>query len=392
MQLLGGLTPDVFLREYWQKKPLLIRQAWPDFSPVITKEELAGLSLEQDIESRLIIEQQAQPNYQTSQAPWELKTGPFSEQTYQQLPESHWTLLIQALDHWLPEAANILQRFNFIPNWRVDDLMVSYAVDGGSVGAHYDQYDVFLLQAEGQREWHIGEFCNDKSEIIEGLPIKLLLNFNETDRWILEPGDMLYLPPALSHYGIACGQCMTYSIGFRAPSHSEIAQTLLDNIIIESSDDLRYQDRQFSRIDKPGQITQAALEPIKDLLKTLIDDEHLLARALGELMSEAKYPQLTAEALNHEDVVDALQYIQDTPDQWCIKDEKTRLAYYHKDQTLSLFIQGKQHLQPIENLALVEYLANHHQYEHSKLCALIKNSAAQEMIEYLIKHQHLYWP
>ena len=224
MHILGDLSVEAFLRDYWQKKPLVIRQAWPNFQPLLAADELAGLSLESEIESRLVMEH-------GTAGPWEIRKGPFDESAFADLPESHWTLLVQAVDHWIPEAADLLEHFRFLPGWRVDDLMISYAVDGGSVGPHYDQYDVFLLQAEGQREWRIGQMCHEDSAILKGPMIRVLAAFEETERWVLNPGDMLYLPPQLAHYGIAQGECQTYSIGFRAPSVAELAQSALDQVL-----------------------------------------------------------------------------------------------------------------------------------------------------------------
>lgn len=398
MQLLGGLSKEEFLAEYWQKKPLLIRQAWPNFTPLLSAQELAGLSLEQGIESRILIEQQALPSFKKDQPeqkelePWVLKKGPFDEQTYENLPQTHWTLLIQALDHWLPEARHVMDKFNFIPNWRVDDLMVSYATDGGSVGAHYDQYDVFLLQAQGQRQWRIGQMCDESSEIIEGLPVKLLREFNETQSWVLEPGDMLYLPPALAHYGIAQGECMTYSIGFRAPSYSELAQSLLDEVIISNNDSKRYQDERFSELDKPGKLTADALAPIKAMLKNLIDDDALLASSLGQLMSEAKYPELTAEPLESEEAAELLEQLKAQPKGICYKDEQTRFAYYVQNQSVDFFIQGQKYSHSLKMLEIIEYLANQNQYDNSKLLELMRQNQGEQLVTDLFKKQYLYLP
>jgi 50S ribosomal protein L16 3-hydroxylase len=166
MHVLGELSVAEFLRDYWQKKPLLIRNAWPDFQPLLTADELAGLSLEEEIESRIVMEH-------GKEGPWEILKGPFNDDVFADLPETHWTLLVQAVDHWIPEAADLMEHFRFLPRWRIDDLMISFAVDGGSVGPHYDQYDVFLLQAEGQREWRIGQMCSEQSDILDGPKIRV---------------------------------------------------------------------------------------------------------------------------------------------------------------------------------------------------------------------------
>jgi 50S ribosomal protein L16 3-hydroxylase len=209
LEQLGDMPIETFLRDYWQKKPLLIRQAYPGFELPIDGDELAGLALEEEVESRIVLEH--------GKTPWELRHGPFDEQTFSQLPESHWTLLVQAVDQWVPEIHELLQDFQFIPGWRLDDIMISYASDKGSVGPHFDYYDVFLLQGMGKRRWRIGQHCDSGSELVEGTPLKLLRNFETTDEWVLEPGDMLYIPPGIAHWGIAEGECITCSIGFRAP-------------------------------------------------------------------------------------------------------------------------------------------------------------------------------
>ena len=194
LQLLGGLTAREFLRDYWQRKPLLIRQAIPDFQNPLEPDELAGLSLEEEIESRLIIGQDRT---------WELRRGPLPEDTFAGLPERDWTLLVQSVDQFVPEVDEVLEPFRFLPSWRVDDVMISYAAPGGGVGPHYDHYDVFLLQGHGRRRWRIGQPCTADSPLIDGLELKILADFQQTDEWVLEPGDMLYLPPGIAHYGIA---------------------------------------------------------------------------------------------------------------------------------------------------------------------------------------------
>src|SRR5690606_33230205 len=175
---LGELPIEDFLRAYWQKKPLLIRNAFPNFESPIDGDELAGLALEEEVESRLILEH--------CKVPWELQHGPFDENIFSTLPESHWTLLVQAVDQWVPEVHELLNHFRFIPNWRLDDIMVSYAPDQGSVGPHFDYYDVFLLQGAGQRRWRTGQQCDVNSAHVEGTPLNVLKNFEQQNEWLLE--------------------------------------------------------------------------------------------------------------------------------------------------------------------------------------------------------------
>ncbi len=216
-QLLGGISPDVFLRDYWQKRPLLVRNAIPDFAGLISPADLFDLAGDEDVQARLV---------RQKKAVWDLRFGPFSATTFKpKRDKSPWTLLVQELNHYLPSAEALLQQFDFIPHARLDDLMVSYAPAGGGVGPHFDSYDVFLLQGLGHRRWQIS--AQQDLALIEGAPLRILQNFSVEQEWILGPGDMLYLPPQYAHNGIAEDECMTYSIGFRAPTTQEIATQFL---------------------------------------------------------------------------------------------------------------------------------------------------------------------
>ncbi len=242
LTLLNHLSPEAFLAEYWQKKPLLIRQAIPNFNGFLTPNELAGLACEEAVQSRIV---------QNIDHTWQVKHGPFDESDFAALPEQDWTLLVQSVNHHIPEAAALLSQFNFIPHARLDDLMVSYAPTGGSVGAHMDAYDVFLLQGRGKRRWKINAQPEDKT-LIEDVPVKLLKHFEAEQEWVLEPGDMLYLPPNVAHHGLAeDNDCMTYSIGFRVPQQQELIHAFLeylqDNIQIQGL----YEDADLSVQNTP---------------------------------------------------------------------------------------------------------------------------------------------
>lgn len=205
---LGDIDIDVFLRDYWHKKPLLIRNALPDVKAPVDADELAGLALDEEVESRLI-------QFNPKADDWHLDHGPLAEERFSELPEKNWTLLVQGVDHWVPEAADLLEQFNFIPNWRVDDLMISYAVDGGGVGPHYDNYDVFLIQTSGTRRWELGPLCDENSPRRDNTPVMILPEWNPEVVYELNPGDILYLPPRVAHNGIAVGDdCMTCSVAF----------------------------------------------------------------------------------------------------------------------------------------------------------------------------------
>ena len=275
------LDPHSFLKNYWQKKPLVIRQAFNDFQSPISADELAGLSMEQNVESRIILEE--------GQTPWELRHGPFSEDIFRHLPESKWTLLVQAVDHWLPEVRQLLNHFCFVPSWRMDDIMISYAADGGSVGPHYDHYDVFLLQAQGKRLWKTGPKYDESSSLLQHSSLKILADFKILEEHVLEPGDMLYLPPGVGHHGIAVGECITISIGFRAPGHRDILMQFTDFIADQLPGYYRYSDPDIKPQKKPYFIDDAAINRIQEILQHYIGNKDLLHQWFGELMTEPKY-------------------------------------------------------------------------------------------------------
>lgn len=386
MHVLGHLSIEEFLRDYWQKKPVLIRNAWPDFEPLLPADELAGLSLEQEIESRLIIEDGIPGDKDSS--PWQLKRGPFSEEDFRSLPENKWTLLIQGVDQWIPEAAELLEHFRFIPSWRIDDLMISYAVDGGNVGPHYDQYDVFLLQAEGQREWSIGQMCNEQTPFQQGPQIRVLEQFDETESWVLNPGDMLYLPPQLAHHGIARGECMTYSIGFRAPSQLELAQATLDEILVSADEDQRYQDPDLQPLKSPGLIDSQAAQRLRNTLKAALEDNATCQRILGKLMTEAKYPEHQPEAQEQPSWNQLSELLAQSPD--IHKSEFARFAYSQNTNICEFFYQGHSIELDQNDLPLVVYLSDYGHYETEKLVQLAVTNNGQSLLQTLWAQQLLY--
>ncbi len=288
LEILGGISAEVFLRDYWQKKPLLIRKAIPDFVSPLDGNDLAGLSLEDMVESRIVLEHGA--------APWELKQGPFDDDTYNTLPERDWTLLVQAVDQFSPDVAEVLENFKFLPNWRIDDVMISFAVPGGSVGPHYDNYDVFLLQAEGKRQWKVGQMCDADSPLLAHPDLRILDGFEQTDEWTLEPGDMLYLPPRLAHWGIAQTECMTWSVGFRAPSTAEVVTHYADFVARFLPDEQRYGDANMSPVSNPNYIRPEDIQRLRKLISEQLDDDRMLLTWFGQHMTEPRYPELLVGA------------------------------------------------------------------------------------------------
>jgi len=273
---------DDFLKNYWQKKPLLIRAVFPDFQSPISAEELAGLACEEFVESRIISESKNKPK-------WSLEKGPFPESRFSELPNDHWTLLIQGLNKIFPELDDLLHQFNFIPSWRVDDLMASYAAPEGSVGPHIDQYDVFLLQASGKRKWMINSEKVNEDNFEEDTPLKIIKNFTSESEWVLEAGDMLYLPANVAHYGTGMkdqADCITFSIGFRAPSHAELLSAYVDDHINELNEECRYQDPKLSTKDNCGEISPHAIDNIQKILLSQFQDKEKIADWFGHYVTD----------------------------------------------------------------------------------------------------------
>ena len=277
-QLLGGVSRDEFLRDYWQKQPLLVRNAIPDFAGLIEPGALFELAEDEDVQARLV---------RQKGAGWDLQQGPFAASDFKSgRSKAVWTLLVQELNHYLPGGEALLQQFDFIPHARLDDLMVSYAVPGGGVGPHFDSYDVFLLQGRGHRRWQIS--AQDDLTLIDGAPLRILQHFQPEQEWVLGPGDMLYLPPHYAHNGIAMDECMTYSIGFRAPTTQEIATQFLvymqDKLVLEG----RYQDPDLLLQAHPAEIGEAMIGQMEAMIARVRWGRADVADFLGRYLTEPK--------------------------------------------------------------------------------------------------------
>lgn len=378
LQLLGGLTARQFLRDYWQKKPLLIRQAIPGFESPLSPDELAGLSLEEEVESRLVIEQGAYP--------WELRHGPFDDDIYQNLPERQWTLLVQAVDQWVPEVAELIKPFRFLPDWRVDDVMISYAAPGGGVGPHYDNYDVFLLQGCGKRRWRIGDFCDESNPRADHPDLKILAEFPQTDEWVLEPGDILYLPPRIAHDGIAVDECMTYSIGFRAPSVSEVLTHFTDFVAQFTSEDERYTDTDISPVSDPYQIQADTLVRLRTLITEHLSDDRLLMTWFGQFMTEPRYPDQIAgpEQITEADLVAALHQ-----GALLVRNPCARLAWAEIDLGPLLFASGQSRLLSGHLSELTRLLCQAEALYADNLAPWLDDSEAIQLLVELLKQGSL---
>ncbi|MBP3973380.1 cupin domain-containing protein [Pseudoxanthomonas spadix] len=274
-----GMPPQLFLRRYWQKRPLLVRNAFPGLVSPIEPDELAGLACEEAALSRLITHDRASDG-------WSLRSGPFEEDQFPTMPDHDWTLLVQDVDKWDPDVAALLDAFDFLPRWRIDDIMVSFAATGGSVGAHVDQYDVFLLQAHGQRRWQIDASDNPPLEFRDDVELKLLRQFTPTHDWVLGPGDMLYLPPGVPHLGVAQDPCLTFSVGMRAPSSAELIADYLDTLVAEADEAIRYRDPDLAPPTDPNEIDATAMGRVVEALNALrMNDPDRLGEWFGRFIT-----------------------------------------------------------------------------------------------------------
>ncbi|VAX03567.1 FIG002776: hypothetical protein [hydrothermal vent metagenome] len=331
--LLGGLSPARFLADYWQKQPLRVKNALPDFTSPISPDELAGLACEDEVESRIVLERDGPQ-------PWALRIGPFDDEHFAHLPETHWTLLVQECNKYLPELITLLEQFNFIPNWRIDDIMVSYAPEHGSVGPHMDQYDVFLIQGLGHRRWQISTDPVAADNVIPDLDLRIMRDFQATDEWVLEPGDMLYLPPGVAHYGVALDDCMTFSVGFRTPTVSELLTGFLDEIASELNDHQRYHDPDLPLQTHPGEITAGARARIRRIIRSTMADDAAIDQWFGRYITESKSGQTATPPAQPLSTDEFLQQLHAAGALW--RSEYARFSFIDDAaDEITLFIDGQ---------------------------------------------------
>lgn len=342
IDILGGISAEQFLAEYWQKKPLLVRNALPEIAGLLEPDDVMELALEEHISARLIKQKDKDPDQ------WTVKSSPLIKGDFQKMPKL-WTLLVQAVDHYSFDLAELWKKFSFIPQWRRDDIMVSYAPKGGSVGKHFDFYDVFLVQGYGHRRWQLGQMCNAETEFVAGQPLRLLpgmdVNFDE----VLAPGDLLYVPPGLSHYGVAEDECLTFSFGFRMPNITE----MMDRVSDKFSDDQLLKNPLADIIrdqQSPiGQISQNELEYLKAKLFEQLQNSTVLEDAIMSLMSEPKYPENIPEAeeIGAGDLEEALEQGYQL-----MLEPASRLLYTDQDDALLFWANG-------EGICISEQFAPH---------------------------------
>lgn len=345
-----GLTQQQFLDRYWQKRPLVIRGAFKQPVADFKVDDFAGLATESAVESRLI--QQVADNR------WTLLNGPFSAETFANLPETAWTILIQDVDKHFPELQTLFNGFRFIPDWRREDLMISYAVPGGSVGPHTDSYDVFLLQSEGIRDWHISAMAETLPQWQQDSELRVLAEFEADHYWSLQPGDMLYLPPHFAHYGIAKTACLTFSIGFRAPSEAQLMDALVNTLLEAQLGDARYSDADLTVASHSSQIDQQAIARCKKLLyQTIESADATLIQAIGQVVTESKSNLLDLAESVEPSMLDADDLAaQFEQGQRLIRNAYLRFAWYADAETAYCFVGGERYIASADSASLLPVL------------------------------------
>ena len=338
MWKLRDVDREEFVARYWQKKPCLLRNLLVDFESPVSPEELAGLACEEDVHCRLVIENDGG-------RPWQLRYGPFTERDFAALPDSGYSLLVSECEKWLPELGGLLDLFRFIPDWRIDDLMLSYAPAGGSVGPHVDEYDVFLLQALGTRRWLYGERRLDNPRLVPDLELAILQDFEPEHEADLLPGDVLYLPPGIAHHGIAQDRCMTCSIGFRAPDAVATLESFALEIEQVGSNLPRYSDPDLELDRHHAEITDAEIARFKTLAMKFLEQSDVLWRdAVGKMLSDS--------AASREDAGGQPIFVSDLLSCDWIRHPETRLFHHLSDDQIQVYYNGNLHLLPREERIL----------------------------------------
>ena len=345
---LAELSLSDFLNEYWQKKPLLIKNGFKHFADPLSADELAGLAQEEEIESRIVSCQNKQ---------WDMQTGPFDD--FSQFGDSNWTLLVQAVDHWHPESAKLLDPFRFIPNWRIDDLMISFSTPGGGVGPHLDQYDVFIIQGEGKRHWRVGMPDTTLKQLCPHPRLLQVSPFNACIDVITEPGDILYIPPGCPHDGISLENSLNYSVGFRAPAQKDLLTGLADYLIDHDISGKRFTDAARPAAQSVGAIEDNDLTAVQQLLQDLINDKSALPNWFGSLITRAKHELDLNEPDPHYNEDEIAEYLEEGS--VLNRIGGLRCCYYqqHAEADIALFINGDQITLPPNELATAKLLCDY---------------------------------
>ncbi|ATG77780.1 ribosomal protein uL16 3-hydroxylase [Pseudoalteromonas sp. 1_2015MBL_MicDiv] len=352
---INNLSEQEFLSHYWQKKPLLIKQGFTDFQDPLDANELAGLAMEESIESRIIT------NHKND---WQTHQGPFED--FEQLTDDHSTLLVQAVDHWHSDAAQLLEPFRFIPNWRIDDLMISYSTPNGGVGPHLDQYDVFIIQGEGKRHWRVGLPDPTLKQFAQNKKLLQVEAFEAVIDCILEPGDILYIPPGCPHEGYAVENALNYSVGFRAPNQQDLLSSFADHIIDTESGQKRYTDGNLTLRESKGELNNIEVTKVKTLMQGLLENDTLFKQWLGTTLSQPKHEMDLAPA---EEPFSAEQITNALTNNTIVFERLggTRAIYQLLEENILLSVNGENYTVLSTDLAAVKLLTDDIEFEASQL-------------------------
>lgn len=364
---------EAFLAQHWQRKPLLIRHGIAAFETPLPAGELAGLAMEEDIESRIIEHRDNR---------WLQHHGPFTEQDFSR--DAPWTLLVQAVDHYIPAVAELRQLVNFLPQWRVDDVMVSYAVDGGSVGPHYDNYDVFLLQGEGERRWQLGQFCDAQSALLPHDELRILRDFECTQEYVLSPGDILYVPPGIAHWGIAQGECTTFSIGFRAPRINDMVSRWADGLLAELDPELFYSDSRIEPVTRPGEIRPRDMERVLAQVQAALD-QGTPNQWFGELVTEPRYEPSSDD----DDLAEALDLLTQGA-RFIALSPAARLAWQQEESGIVVFANGEGQAFSTAVLPTVIALCERWRVAEQELAQALADPETKQLLHYLLEAGCIY--
>ena len=360
----NNMSSEEFLRNYWQKQPLYIPGAIQNFSDPLEPEELAGMACEDDIAARIILDK--------GNDEWEVRHNPFAEHDFTELPATHWTVLVQDLNKYIHELDSLLEAFAFLPAWRIDDVMVSYAAPYGGVGPHTDHYDVFLLQGMGTRRWQINSSSHEQA-LIEGIDLRILKHFEAEQEFRLQPGDILYLPPGVQHYGVSDEPCMTYSIGFRAPTQLELLGDYIDQLTLQQTHlDVRYRDPNPAR-SPSGEITTDALKKISTLIKTIPANDSTIQHWFGEFITSTQHTLSHIPVETEQDPAPIIQRIDNGDILY--RNPYSRFAYINHPDNTDIFIDSCRKTLTGDLADLAKHICNHRQFQRHDLANWLGNEA-----------------
>jgi len=360
-----GMSQTEFLRDYWQKKPLHIPAALTGFQDPLEPEELAGLACEDEIAARIILD--------NGNNDWQVRQNPFVEEDFTSLPETHWTVLVQDLNKHISELDLLLEAFAFLPAWRIDDIMASYAAPHGGVGPHTDQYDVFLLQGMGTRHWQISS-AKDDEELIADIDLKILKNFKAEQEFLLQPGDMLYLPPGVQHFGVSDQPCMTYSIGLRAPTQLELLGDYIDQLTLKQNNEAehRYRDPALNIANNNcGEITADAINTVSELIKNIPSDEAGIKQWFGQFITSTLHTLDNIPIEPETDSEELLQHIQQG--EVLRRNAASRFAYIENADSTDIYIDSSAINLTGANASIAKHICNHRQFTANDLSDWLAN-------------------